>query len=66
MNGLIENIINSCGTNSDGTREILEEELECLYELADDWELRFDDFERACFDMGIDLDDIEDLLLMMC
>lgn len=66
MNGLIENIRKSCGTDSDGAREILEEELECLNELADDGELRFDDLEQACFDMGIDLDNIEDLLLMMC
>ena len=66
MERLIDDIRKSCGTDSDGARDILEEELECLNELADDGDLRYSDLEQACFDMGIDLDNIEDLLLMMC
>jgi len=58
-NSIIDRISNSCSCDQDEAREYLDNELGNLRELKDLDDLRFDDIETACSNLGLDNDDIE-------
>ncbi|RGD24696.1 hypothetical protein DW646_13955 [Bacteroides sp. AM23-18] len=57
MQGNIINLIcNSCSCNKTEAQEYLDSELQYLHELQDADDLREDDIETACSNLGLDLD----------
>ncbi|WP_370794996.1 hypothetical protein [Bacteroides stercorirosoris] len=57
MQGNIINLIcNSCSCDKTEAREYLDSELQYLHELQDANDLREDDIEAACSNLGLDLD----------
>jgi hypothetical protein len=65
MNGIIDSIQIGCDCTAVEAQEYLDSELANLRELAELDDLRIDDFDTACSNLGIDLDYVEDLLYMM-
>lgn len=57
-------ISNDCSTKD--AEGILQDEMDTCRDLLAEGELTMCDMEQACFDMGIDLDHIEDLLEYLC
>jgi hypothetical protein len=58
-NSIIDRISSSCSCDQDEAREYLDNEIGNLRELKDLDDLRFDDLETACSNLGLDNDDIE-------
>lgn len=53
---IIELISNSCGCSHTEAREYLDSEIRNLRELQEADDLRDDDIENACLNLGLDLD----------
>ena len=53
---IIELISNSCGCSQTEAQEYLDSEIRNLRELQEMDDLRDDDIENACLDLGLDLD----------
>lgn len=58
-NSIIDRISNSCSCAPDEAREYLDNEIGNLRELKELDDLRFDDIETACSNLGLDNDDVE-------
>lgn len=56
---IIENISKSCGCTAEQAHEYLNDELCNLRELSEGDDLRYDDFETACGNLGLENDYIE-------
>lgn len=56
---IIENISKSCGCTAEQAHEYLNDELRNLRELSEGGDLRYDDFETACSNLGLENDYIE-------
>lgn len=56
---IIENISKSCGCTAEQAHEYLNDELRNLRELSEGDHLRYDDFETACSNLGLENDYIE-------
>ena len=53
---IIENICTSCGCTAEQAREYLDDEVRNLRELCDQNDLREDDIELACSNLGLESD----------
>lgn len=58
-NSIIDRISSSCSCDLNEAREYLDNEIEDLRELKDFDDLRFDDIQTACSNLGLDNDDVE-------
>lgn len=58
-NSIIDRISSSCSCDMDEAREYLDNEIGNLRELKELDDLRFNDIETACSNLGLDNDDIE-------
>ena len=56
---IIESISKSCSCTAEQAREYLNNELRNLRELSEADDLRYDDFETACSNLGLENDYIE-------
>lgn len=56
---IIENISKSCSCTAEQAREYLNDELRNLRELSEADDLRYDDFEMTCSNLGLENDYIE-------
>lgn len=56
---IIENISRSCSCTAEQAQEYLDDELRNLRELSEADDLRYDDFETACSNLGLENDYIE-------
>lgn len=56
---IIENISKSCSCTTEQAREYLTNEVRHLRELSEADDLRYDDFETACSNLGLENDYIE-------
>lgn len=56
---IIENISKSCGCTAEQAHEYLNDELRNLRELSEGDDLRYDDFETAYSNLGLENDYIE-------
>ena len=57
-------ISNDCSKKD--AESILQDEMDTCRDLLSDGDLSMCDLEQACFDMGIDLDHIEQMLEYLC
>lgn len=57
-------ISNDCSKKD--AENILQDEMDTCRDLLSDGDLTMCDLEQACFDMGIDLDHIEQMLEYLC
>lgn len=55
-NSIIKNISNSCSCNETEAQEYLDDEIRNLRELRDLNDLRYEDMEQACADLGLEND----------
>ncbi|WP_455674187.1 hypothetical protein [Phocaeicola sp.] len=55
-NSIIKNICNSCSCNETEAQEYLDDEIRNLRELRDLNDLRYEDMEQACADLGLEND----------
>ena len=53
---IIDLICNSCSCGKEEAQEYLDDEIRNLQELQEDNDLRSEDFEIACSNLGLDLD----------
>ena len=66
MIDLIEAIKKSNDCNTKDAESLLEDEMSVCRDMLDAGDLQMEDLESACFDMGIDLDHIEQMLEYLC
>lgn len=66
MIDLIEAIKISNDCNEKDAENILQDEMDACRDMLAEGDLTLCDLEQTCFDMGIDLDHIEDLLEYLC
>lgn len=66
MKSLTEAVAISNGVSEKDANEMIDDELKVCNDLLQHGDLNYSDMEDACFDLGIDLDHIEDLLLRLC
>ena len=62
---MIQSICNSCSCTPEEARGYLNDEIRNLRELNEVNDLRIDDFDQACFNLGIELDYVEEMLMML-
>ncbi len=55
-NPIIRRICNSCSCNETEAQEYLDDEIRNLRELSDLKDLRYEDMEQACADLGLEND----------
>lgn len=55
-NPIIKTICNSCSCNETEAQEYLDDEIRNLRELSDLNDLRYEDMEQACADLGLEND----------
>lgn len=55
-NPIIRTICNSCSCNETEAQEYLDDEIRNLRELSDLNDLRYEDMEQACADLGLEND----------
>ncbi|WP_455672751.1 hypothetical protein [Phocaeicola sp.] len=55
-NPIIRRICNSCSCNETEAQEYLDDEIRNLRELSDLNDLRYEDMEQACADLGLEND----------
>ncbi|MDR0430352.1 MAG: hypothetical protein LBH58_07760 [Tannerellaceae bacterium] len=58
-NSIIDTIRNSCNCDREQAEEHLNNEINNLRELRDLADLRFDDFQQACANLGLETDYVE-------
>lgn len=56
---IIESISKSCICTAEQAQEYLDDEIRCLRELGEANDLRYDDFETACSNLGLENDYVE-------
>lgn len=59
-------VAKSNGCNKQEANEMIDDELNVCRDMFQNGDLNYSDMEDACFDLGIDLDHIEQLLLRLC
>lgn len=62
---VIKNIQNANEVDAKDAQQILDDELGYCRDLLNGGDLCYDDLEDACFNMGIDLDNIEAMIEML-
>lgn len=55
-NPIIRTICNSCSCNETEAQEYLDDEIRNLRELSESNDLRYEDMEQACADLGLEND----------
>lgn len=58
-NPIIRTICNSCSCNETEAQEYLDDEIRNLRELSDSNDLRYEDMEQACADLGLENDYVQ-------
>lgn len=58
-NPIIRTICNSCSCNETEAQEYLDDEIRNLRELSDLNDLRYEDMEQACADLGLENDYVQ-------
>lgn len=58
-NPIIKTICNSCSCNETEAQEYLDDEIRNLRELSDLNDLRYEDMEQACADLGLENDYVQ-------
>lgn len=66
MKSLTEAVSISNGVSEKDANEMIDDELNVCRDLLQNGDFNYQDMEDACFDLGIDLDYIEQLLLRLC